>query len=331
MDSRHRILFSYSNFSEMQPFTRQDFDILASQYHLVPVFWTGRVRGLGDTGRLFASLVTCGMAYFDFAYEHAYRGVRASRLLGRPSVVRIAGFDVVEEEWATGKFPSEWPRKLSRTLTDADKLITCSEALRERAMRYTSRRDIRVIPYGVDTERFRPGIATRERLVLTTSYLRRDYIRRKGLQTFLDAARTLQDFHFGIIGPDLDGTGMRLESVAPPNVTLYGGVATTTLINLLGRAQVYCQLSEHEGFGLALAEAMAVGCTPVVTKRGALPEVAGNAGIYVDYGDAAGTARAIEEAALRPDLGKTARQRIVEYFSVELRRHRLLEVFEELA
>lgn len=332
MADRPRIVFSYSNFREMQPFTRQDFEILSAAYRVFPLFWSGSARGLVDRLRLDFSLVRADIAYFDFAYEHAYQGVRTARSFGKRSIVRIAGFDVVEEEWDTSGFPRGWKHKLSRILTNADKLIACSVALKEKAMRFTGRRDIEVIPYGVDLETFCPATGTRDPLVLTTSYLRRDYVRRKGLRTFLDAGRALPDFQFEIVGPDLDGTGDYLRSIAPPNVTIRGGVTTSTLVSRLRRAQVYCQLSEHEGFGLALAEAMAVGCAPVVTRRGALPEVVGDAGIYVEYGDSAGAAQAIARAAAsHPDLGTKARRRVVENFSIEHRRQLLLDAFEDFA
>ena len=40
--------------------------------------------------------------------------------------------------------------------------------------------------------------------------------------------------------------------------------------------------SLHEGFGLPVVEAMTVGVPVVVSDRGALPEVAGRAGLIVD-------------------------------------------------
>jgi len=44
--------------------------------------------------------------------------------------------------------------------------------------------------------------------------------------------------------------------------------------------------SLYEGFGLPAAEAMSCGTPVVVTDGGALPEVAGNAGVVVAKGDA---------------------------------------------
>lgn len=86
-----------------------------------------------------------------------------------------------------------------------------------------------------------------------------------------------------------------LRSIATPNVVFTGQVENPTLIDLYTRSSVYVQLSRHEGFGLSVAEAMLAGCIPGVTRVGSLPEVVGDAGIYVDTKEPAEIARAIHE------------------------------------
>lgn len=82
------------------------------------------------------------------------------------------------------------------------------------------------------------------------------------------------------------------------------------------RAKVYCQLSYTESFGMSLLEAMACGCVPVVADRGAMPDMVGNAGIIVPYGDVPATRHAIR-VAMRMS-GKKAKERAGD-FSVEKR------------
>jgi glycosyltransferase involved in cell wall biosynthesis len=82
---------------------------------------------------------------------------------------------------------------------------------------------------------------------------------------------------------------------------------------------------------MAVAEAMLCGCVPVVSARGALPEVVGTAGMVVPYGDAAAAADAIRGVL---DAGEeqraAARRRIVDNFSLAQRRAALLCALEEV-
>ncbi len=58
--------------------------------------------------------------------------------------------------------------------------------------------------------------------------------------------------------------------------------------------------SLDEGFGLTALEAMSAGVPVIVSNRGSLPEVVGDAGIVVDPDDADGLAAAIERVCSTP-------------------------------
>jgi len=142
-------------------------------------------------------------------------------------------------------------------------------------------------------------------------------VRLKGIDTFVESAALMPDVEFVVIGGSGEGL-KRIRDLAPSNVAFIRPSTQEELIHYYQRGRVYCQLSCYESFGLALAEAMSCGCVPVATRNGALPEVVGDTGFYVQYGDSKAVAAAIENALLS-GKGKQARDRITKFFSIERR------------
>jgi glycosyltransferase involved in cell wall biosynthesis len=149
----------------------------------------------------------------------------------------------------------------------------------------------------------------------------RDIAQLKGLPTFLGAAAQLPDVSFVLVGrPGGDDELDRLAAVATPNVTFSGRVSDDELLALYRRAKVYAQLSAHEAFGVAVVEAMACACLPVLTDRGSLPEVAGDEARYIPYGSVERAADAIRAALGEvDDRGLRARERVAVRYTIERR------------
>ena len=85
-----------------------------------------------------------------------------------------------------------------------------------------------------------------------------------------------------------------------------GYVDEVKLPDLYGRALALVYPSEFEGFGLPPIEAMTVGCPVITTRHTSLPEVCGDAVLYVEPGDHAEFGNALiaveQNASLREDL-----------------------------
>jgi glycosyltransferase involved in cell wall biosynthesis len=97
------------------------------------------------------------------------------------------------------------------------------------------------------------------------------------------------------------------------DVRFFGFVPDRTLSALYRLSSVFAFPSLYEGFGLPPLEAMACG-TPVVTSRlSSLPEVVGEAAVFVDPWSiediADGLARALTDEALRAELSKKGLER----------------------
>jgi alpha-1,3-rhamnosyl/mannosyltransferase len=92
--------------------------------------------------------------------------------------------------------------------------------------------------------------------------------------------------------------------------------------------------SFYEGFGLPVLEAMACGCPVVCARSSSLPEVAGDAALFVDPHDACDCAAAIEkvvcDSALH-DILKIRGFKRASDFSWRRTASRTLDVFDLFA
>jgi glycosyltransferase involved in cell wall biosynthesis len=159
----------------------------------------------------------------------------------------------------------------------------------------------------------------------------RNTLQRKGLIDFVRAAALVPDVPFVVIGEWRDRSVDLLRDMAPANVSFTGQVSLEVLYAYMSRAHVYVQASQHEAFGLAAAEAMLHKCVPVVTRAGALPELVGDTGLYVESTEPGPLAATIREALDMPiDLGRRAHERIVCNFPLNLRRQGLNRVIESV-
>ena len=144
---------------------------------------------------------------------------------------------------------------------------------------------------------------------------------RKGHGTLLTALAALGDlpWRLTLIGsldrdPAHAGTvrAMVRHAGLEERVALCGEVDEAALAAAYARADLFVQASHHEGFGMAVAEALAHGLPVVATAVGAAPElVGGSAGLLVPPGDAPALAgalrRVLADAALRRRLSAGAR------------------------
>lgn len=144
---------------------------------------------------------------------------------------------------------------------------------------------------------------------------------RKAYHVLVEALAEVADLDFSVtIAGDLDRdpeTAKALvEQIAgaglSERVTLVGTVSDGELARLHAEADLYAFPSLYEGYGMALAEAMAWGLPIVATTGGAIPEVVPpEAGLLVPPGDAAAFAGALRillsDTTMREKLGEGGR------------------------
>ena len=217
----------------------------------------------------------------------------------------------------------------------ADCIIVPSEATRgdvETLLRIPADR-ITVIPEATDitpedissAERGWPVVADRlgikRRFLLHTG----GHDKVKNLPRLLDAFAALvrggRDLSLVIVGAHTQETGAIIGRAAMQGlldrVILPGFVSRSDLVALYRRTDALVYPSFAEGFGLPVLDAMACGAPVVTANTGALPEVGGDACLYVDPADTQAivsvVARVLDEPGLASDLSRRGRHRAAQF------------------
>jgi glycosyltransferase involved in cell wall biosynthesis len=190
------------------------------------------------------------------------------------------------------------------------------------------------LPRGVDTERFKPGSEPdgRKRPPIFRAIFSGALIERKGIHHLLEAWHrlNLRDAELWLLGSVHDEAKPYLEKFGRENVRVLG--FKRDLENYLNQGSVYVFPSRLEGSAKTIYEAAACGL-PMITTREAGDVVRdGVEGIIVQPGDVDAIAAALEHLYRHPEIvasmGAAARQRVVENFTWDHYRTRLLSAYE---
>jgi glycosyltransferase involved in cell wall biosynthesis len=313
-------LVYYSSFSS---FIRNDYDILSKHFDVRAI----NIKGIYDLPNLVREIYKCDLSFTWFAGEHAFLAVLLSRAFGKKSIVIAGGYDVAcDWENNYGQFTlSLHKREMTRfALNFCDMVLPVSKFTCSEVLRWSRPKKMKLVYNGVKVDWLKEKNTPKEDdLVLTVGGISWITIKRKGIETFVRSAEFVPDARFAVIGKAMDGSIDYLRSIAPRNVQFIGWVSDEELANWYWRAKVYVQVSAYESFGLSVAEAMACECVPVVTDRGALPEVVGDTGYFAHYGDAREIAEKVKEA-LMSERGPRARKRVERKFPMEQREKQLI-------
>lgn len=209
-------------------------------------------------------------------------------------------------------------------IAHADVVIAVSRYTADDVTRFTAVAPgrIRVVPQGVDAERFRTGIlsrAHRERYGLSDAEQYVLYVGsedpRKNLGSLIEgfalAARAVPTLRMLKVGqPHHIAERGRLIDLArrlgvADRIRFLDSVPDEDLPALYEAASVCVVASHYEGFGFPVLEAMACGAPVVCANRTSLPEVAGDAAVLVepDAGSiAAGLNQVLGDEPMRCEL-----------------------------
>ena len=284
--------------------------------------------------RIFVGTLWADITYSWFGSFHAFLAVLFSKLFHKKSIVVAGGYDVAKmTEIGYGLMNMRFWRFFPIfSFKNCDKILAVSEHTKREINENMDVDDkkVLVVRHGFNKDRFFPR-NRKENVVVTVAEANSQTLVIKGLTDFVKTANLLPDTKFYLIGKGEKESVCRLRQINQRNFIYKGFVPHRKIATIMQRAKVYVQISAHESFGCALAEAMLCECIPVVTACGAIPEVVGNTGYYVPYGDIKAIAETIERALNDGETRrKNARKRIAEEFPIEKRENALIEIVKQL-
>ena len=205
-----------------------------------------------------------------------------------------------------------------------------------------------VIPNAVDVHRFHPGVdgtIVRNRLRIPpdqpVALLVGRIVSHKGVEDFIEAARYLPQAQFVVAG---EGASLEtMERLArtlgvKDRVRFLGRVSQENLPRVYAAGDVFVlpSVSRLEAFGIVALEAMATGKAVVVTDIPGVREVIqdGQEGLLADPVNPQDLAeklrRLLDDSALRQEMGRRGREKVLANFTTERVADQILAVYEEV-
>ena len=220
-------------------------------------------------------------------------------------------------------------RQLKRAKKRAAAIISVSQATkRDLIDQGLPEAKIQVV-YEAAGSQFKPEPIKRRPFILSVGTIEP----RKNIRRLIQAYQQLKLKNLELLIVGKFGWGEKDRPI--PGVKLLGFVPDEELATLYSQAKVFVYPSLYEGFGLPVVEALSCGCPVVTSNVSSLPEVGGQAAVYVDplsvTSISQGIITAIKQSRSLSRLGviqakqfswaKTARETLKIYHDLYANRH----------
>ncbi|MDZ7799149.1 MAG: glycosyltransferase family 4 protein [Patescibacteria group bacterium] len=198
---------------------------------------------------------------------------------GIPYIITSHGSDVLGyNNKRSFKYIYPLVKKQWKEIVKEAKAVVCpSNFLKNKILNITTQGNLKVIPNGIDKNKFKPMKKEKRILIVTRLF------ENKGVQDVLDALKglNLKGWKVDIVG---EGPYRNfLEKKAKENnlkdiVKFHGWVENNSkeMKNLYGHASIFISASWFESFGLTVLEAIQAGCYPLVSDIGGHREILKN-------------------------------------------------------
>lgn len=285
--------------------------------------------------------------YFSWWAQTSLISVLLAKLLGKKSIV-VAGGSEVTTMIPNFGYNSKGVFKrwlIKSTLNLCDKIIAVSEFNKSEILDIIGDNNedkIEVIYHCVSDE-YKPNSSfdyTFQKYILMITALTKNNVKRKAVLESIKAINKLRkkipDINLFIIGRKEDGYKKVKETIEKldlqDNIKILGEVDEEEKIEYLKNAYCYLQPTNHEQFGVAIAEAMACGLPVISTATAAVPEVVGECGVLIKENSESEISNAImnlyQNESNRNSIAKKARKRVIEKFSYREKKKRLINLIK---
>ena len=263
----------------------------------------------------------------------------------------LAGFHpFVVSAWGTDVY--DYPRRswsracvIRYILKKADRVLSTSHVMARELARYTGKKQISVTPFGVDMTLFRRVSEKHQEtdrfvfgIVKTLEY---GY----GIDTLIDAFALLctrrpdLNLYLRIVGEGSEKEKLQLQAInlgLAERIVFEGKIAHDHLPEVIRSFDVFVALSRAESFGVAVVEAMAVGCPVVVSDAPGFTEIvkSGESGLIVKRENPQQASEAMEilvnDDALRTILAQNGEKRVRELYDWDKNVEDMIEIYQEI-
>ena len=247
--------------------------------------------------------------------------------VGRPEITKSTSSASGFQKWKQGLLLNR--KRFVEEYKLADLLLVLSEIAADtfRARGFPKEK-LFYLPRGVDGGRFKPG----QRPAKFRAVFAGALIKRKGIHHVLEAWHRLNlpDAQLWLVGYVHDEAKPYLKQFWRDNIRVVGFVHDPE--NYLSQSTVHVFPSQWEGSAKVTYEAAACGLPQITTREAGDVVRGGKDGIIVQPGDVEAIAAALEHLYRNPEIvermGSAARRRVVENFTWDHFRTRLLDAYE---
>ena len=344
---KERLIFIYPN---LFTFIQTEIKLLSDDYEIISINqnWTNKfllpLNLLHQLIFLLFNIRKVNTILVSFGGYWSYFPALVGKLFNKKVVIVVHGTDCVsfpEINYGNLRKPlMRWFTKRSYQLSDV--ILPVSESLVYTENNYYSDKTFqfgyshhlkniktpnKVIPNGLIIEDWKAGSHNKiEKTFITV--MTSDQFERKGAHLIVETANKLLNCTFYFAGAD----NIKGIEILPENIIFLGRLTPEQLKNHYSKTQFYLQLSNFEGFGVAICEAMLCNCIPIVSDVNHLPTIIGDSGFVLMKRNSNMLVDLINVALKSnlSDLEEKSRKRIIENFSVQNRKKLLIkELFSE--